>query len=174
MDQFIDALTRYASSRTRRQMVIAVAGLFLIGAVVTAVTYFVLTVPVLPSILGALAGVSWFAALYLTWLRLLPSVWSARLNWRATMLPRQRRIYTAWLMLGWVALLVILGRYIAGPVLGTLNVAVAGVFWRAMTLTPAQRALALAEDTLPGGADLPENSSDGDENTIDLPGDTTK
>jgi len=91
----------------------------------------------LPIFLGSIAGVLLFTGGYL----LVTEVWRPRLSVIRSSTPVARRRWLAlWIVLGWVLLLALFGKYAGSTVvLGAVNVAVLLGVWRLGSRTPSER-----------------------------------
>lgn len=101
--------------------------------------------------LGALSGAFLFCAGYVLIAHGLSSDVAEKFNFRARMPLSRRRWMALWIVLAWILVLVLFGRYATSTVIiGALNVAVLLSVWRLGSMTEGERlyeaALAEAED----------------------------
>lgn len=101
--------------------------------------------------LGALSGALLFCAGYVLIAHGLSSEVAEKFNFRARMPLTRRRWMALWIVLAWILILVLFGRYATSTVIiGALNVAVLLSVWRLGSMTEGERlfeaALAEAED----------------------------
>ena len=124
LDTYVGWLARMArGSRAVILLTVALAPLIL-GAIV------VLLVPVAAPMAGALAGAGLFAAAHGYWATHASTELRAATNLKARVPLPQRRVAVGAAVLLWAVALLLTGRFLPGPLLGTLNVFVAICLYR--------------------------------------------
>lgn len=139
LDAYVGWLNRQASS-TRLGALVAIA---LVPVALVAATAVFL--PAAAPIGGALAGGGLFAALYGYAKAVLSQTRQDELDPKSRYPLNTRRAAAGVAMAVWVIILLLLGRFVPGPVLGTLNVFVFLCLYWLWRATPVEAAQVLAE-----------------------------
>lgn len=142
MDSLVGALREMADRWSDRGgLLLRVILLFIAGlALAVGGRLLMNTVPYqwVPVTMGSVGGMIWFCAGYITWYKLLPDDLRDRLNIRGNVELPRRRITGIVIALAWFAVALLIGKYVGGPVVGALTVAILLGVWRMGTATPEE------------------------------------
>ena len=138
----VDNLIAWLNTRPARSRATVLVALVTVPVILVAVVGLFLA-PAAP-FAGALAGVALFVAAYGYWHTMVPAGQQASTDLKARYGLKKRRGLVGGAVAVWLILLLLLGRYAPGPLLGTLNVFVLISLYWLWRATPAEAAEALA------------------------------
>jgi len=138
LDALIGRLNQYGAmwqaNGSARNKVVAI----IVVAITVMVSARFVPIETVQIFMGSLAGFVLFIGLYLFWATVLPEDRKKQLNLRGTRTLPQRRTLFLWLAIGWAIIILFVGKYVGGPVVGGLTVAIIMCLWRMATATVAE------------------------------------